>query len=532
MTDRYTDIADALIPLLGGADNIDDINNCMTRLRVSVVDPELIQGDAVRAVPGVLGVVEDETYQIVLGPGAVTRVAEEFRRSVTAQRTSPAGAAADTTSDAERLAQKGAAMKAAQKARNNTPMKNAIRKIANIFVPLIPALIGAGIILAIRGLLANWQTAGGAPDWLGALLPALNVIGSAFLGYLAVFAGINAAKEFGGTPALGGAVAAIIVVPAVANIQYTLPLVGQVHLSPGQGGVIGAIFAAGLCAWLERLLRGRIPDAIDILVTPTVALLVSGLATIYVFIFVAGVIASAIGAGAVWLLAHSGVLAGFVLGGTFLPLVMLGLHQALVPIHATLIEQLGFTPLLTILSMAGAGQVGAAVVVWLKLKRNRSLRRTIKGALPVGVLGVGEPLIYGVSLPLGRPFITACIGGAFGGAVVGAFNQFVAPFGATAIGPSGLALLPLLQSDRGQGYAILAYVTGLLVGYLAGFVATWFWGMPPQLIAEHNRTDEEAATPQPARALTGANATRDLPAPASPTQISATPESSTATRAR
>ncbi len=489
MADKYEVIADAILPLVGGAQNVENTANCMTRLRLTLADDSLANTAAVKAVPGVLGVVEDQTYQIILGPGTVTKVAEVFKRKVDAER--KAAGASSSPSDAEALAARGAEIKAAQKARNNTPIKNATRKIANIFVPLIPALIGAGIILSIRGLLLNWNTAGGAPGWVETILPGLTVIGSAFFAYLAIFAGYNSAKEFGGTPVLGGAVASIIVLPAVADISYTLPLVGEVQLSPGQGGVIGAIFAAGLCAWIERVLRGRVPDAIDILVTPTLALLISGLATIYVFMFVAGEISAGIGAGAVWLLKYSGVAAGFILGGLFLPLVMLGLHQALIPIHATLIEQLGFTPLLTILAMAGAGQVGAAIAVYMKLKKNQSIRTTIKGALPVGILGVGEPLIYGVSLPLGRPFITACMGGAVGGAVAGAFNQFVAPFGATAIGPSGWALLPLLQSDRGQGYAILAYVVGLVSGYIAGFVISYFWGFPPALMAEHNVGDDE-----------------------------------------
>ncbi|WP_313558029.1 PTS transporter subunit EIIC, partial [Miniimonas arenae] len=454
--DKTTQLASDLLERLGGADNIVAVENCMTRMRVTPRDPARIDEAAIKRTPGVLGVVDDETYQIILGPGAVSRVTTAFRellaagggdgaRGSTAGRSESGsgsvgeagGATSRTASDAEALAARGAEIKAAQKKRNDTPLKNLIRKIANIFVPLIPALIGAGLVAAVRGLLANWVTVGTAPAWVVAVVPALTVIGSAFFAYLAIFAGINAAKEFGGTPALGGAVAAIIVFPGVAAITYTVPVFGEITLTPGQGGVIGAIFAAILCARIERALRGRIPDAIDILVTPTIALLVSGLATIFVFMFVAGEIAGAIGTGAVWLLQHSGLLAGFVLGGLFLPLVMLGLHQALIPIHATLIEQLGFTPLLTILAMAGAGQVGAAIAIYLKLKRNRSLRDTIKGALPVGVLGVGEPLIYAVSLPLGRPFITACFGGAVGGAVAGAFNQFVAPFGATAIGPSG-----------------------------------------------------------------------------------------------
>ncbi len=155
------------------------------------------------------------------------------------------------------------------------------------------------------------------------------------------------------------------------------------------------------------------------LVTPTVTVLVSGLVTVFGLMFVAGQIASGIGTGADWLLENTGAFAGFVLGGLFLPLVMLGLHQALIPIHTTLIESQGYTALLPILAMAGAGQVGCAVAVYLRLRRNASLRRTIRSAMPAGILGVGEPLIYGVSLPLGRPFITACVGGAAGGAAGG-----------------------------------------------------------------------------------------------------------------
>lgn len=479
-------IAAQLLQHLGGADNVVGVEQCMTRMRVAPRDRDRIDEAAIRATDGVLGVVDDDTFQIVLGPGAVTRITTAFRA-----RLADAGGAQGA--DAEALAARGADIKASQQRRNDTPFKNLIRKVANIFVPLIPALIGAGIVAAVRGLIVNWDAVGAAPEWVAGLIPALTAIGSAFFAYLAIFAGINAAKEFGGTPAIGGAVAAIIVFPGIADVTYALPFVGEITLAPGQGGVIGAIFAAVLASWIERGLRGRVPDAVDILVTPTLALLGSGLATIFAFMPLAGAIATGIGDGAVWLLQVSGVLAGFVLGGLFLPLVMLGLHQALIPIHATLIEQLGFTPLLTILAMAGAGQVGAAIAIWIRLRRNASLRRAIKGALPVGVLGVGEPLIYAVTLPLGRPFLTACLGGAFGGAVAGAFNQFVAPWGATAIGPSGLALLPLLQSDEGQGYAILAYVVGLVVGYVAGFAITMAFGFPKALLAEHGGAAEADA---------------------------------------
>ena len=167
--------------------------------------------------------------------------------------------------------------------------------------------------------------------------------------------------------------------------------------------------------------------------------------------YVAGEVSTAIGDFANWLLANGGAGAGFVLGGLFLPLVMLGLHQALIPIHTTLIEQQGYTVLLPILAMAGAGQVGAAVAVYFRLRRNTSIRTTIKSALPAGLLGVGEPLIYGVSLPLGRPFITACVGGAFGGGFVGLFNHARRHGRLHGDRPVGLGPVPAARRQQGLG---------------------------------------------------------------------------------
>ena len=150
-------------------------------------------------------------------------------------------------------------------------------------------------------------------------------------------------------------------------------------------------------------------------------------------------------------------------------MTLFGLHQILTPIHIEMINKLGMTPLLPILAMAGAGQVGAALALWIRCRNNKQLSNMIKGALPVGVLGVGEPLIYGVTLPLGRPFITACIGGGIGGAVIGGLGNI----GATAIGPSGVALIPLIANGHWLGYVI-----GLLAAYAGGFVATYFFGIP------------------------------------------------------
>ncbi|GGV90481.1 permease [Streptomyces gelaticus] len=489
--DKNRATAAAILPLVGGAANVSSIAHCMTRLRLGLHDRSLVDDEALKAVPAVMGVVEDDTYQIVLGPGTVARVTPEFEQLVEEGRTAapapdPAAtpdsdsASASASASADELAAQGAAMKAARKAKNATPFKLFLRRVANIFVPLIPALIGCGIIAGLNGLLVNL-------GWLTSVTPALAAMASGFMALIAVFVGHNTAKEFGGTPILGGAVAAIIVFPGVANIEAF----GQ-KLSPGQGGVLGALGAAVLAVYVEKWCRRWVPEALDVLVTPTLTVLISGLVTIFGLMYVAGEVSTAIGTFADWLLSNGGAGAGFVLGGLFLPLVMLGLHQALIPIHTTLIEQQGYTVLLPILAMAGAGQVGAAAAVYFRLPRNGSIRRTIKSALPAGLLGVGEPLIYGVSLPLGRPFITACVGGAFGGGFIGLFNQLGDKVGSTAIGPSGWALFPLLDGNHGLGSTAAIYAGGLLVGYLAGFLATYFFGFSKDLLAEFNVSQEPA----------------------------------------
>ncbi|MGW6212543.1 PTS transporter subunit EIIC [Streptomyces sp. NPDC055109] len=444
--------AAAILPLVGGPANVLTVAHCMTRLRLGLRDRDLVDEDALRALPAVLGVVaDDDSYQIVLGPGTVARVTPEFEALL--------------TPTAERLALRGAELKADRTRRNATPLKLLLRRVADIFVPLIPALIGCGVIAGLNGLLVNLGV-------LTGITPALAAIAGGFMALIAVFVGYNTAKEFGGTPILGGAVAAVVVYAGVAKVT-----VFGMTLAPGQGGVLGALAAALLGTYVEKWCRRWVPTALDVLVTPTLTVLLTGLVTLYALMYAAGELSSAIGTAANWLLSTTGAFAGLVLGALFLPLVMLGLHQALIPIHTTLIEQQGYTVLLPVLAMAGAGQVGAALAVYVRLRHDTSLRTTIRSALPAGLLGVGEPLIYGVSLPLGRPFLTACAGGAAGGAFIGFFSMLGDRVGSTAIGPSGWALFPLLSGNRGLGLTAAIYAGGLLTGYVVGFAATYFFGL-------------------------------------------------------
>lgn len=168
-----------------------------------------------------------------------------------------------------------------------------------------------------------------------------------------------------------------------------------------------------------------------------------------------------------------GIAAGFILGATFLPLVVTGLHQGLTPVHMELINSIGNDPLLPILAMGGAGQVGAAFAVFMKTKKT-TLRKAIAGGLPSGLLGIGEPLIFGVTLPLGRPFLTACLGAGIGGAFQAYFQVAT-----IAIGVSGLPLSFLVLPSQ-----IILYIVGLFISYAAGFLLTYAFGYKDEMASQ------------------------------------------------
>lgn len=465
-------LAERIIAAVGGMDNIDSVMNCMTRVRIKVLDENKVDDQELRHIDGVMGVIHDERIQVVVGPGTVNKVANHMAELSGVKLGDPIP---HNHNDSEKMdyksyaADKAKANKEAHKAKQkNGKLNKVLKSIANIFIPLIPAFIGAGLIGGIAAVLSNLMVAGyisGA--WITQLITVFNVIKDGMLAYLAIFTGINAAKEFGATPGLGGVIGGTTLLTGIAGKNILMNVFTGEPLQPGQGGIIGVIFAVWILSIVEKRLHKIVPNAIDIIVTPTIALLIVGLLTIFIFMPLAGFVSDSLVSVVNGIISIGDVFSGFIIGASFLPLVMLGLHHIFTPIHIEMINQSGATYLLPIAAMAGAGQVGAALALWVRCKRNTTLRNTLKGALPVGFLGIGEPLIYGVTLPLGRPFLTACIGGGIGGAVIGGIGHI----GAKAIGPSGVSLLPLISDNM-----YLGYIAGLLAAYAGGFVCTYLFG--------------------------------------------------------
>lgn len=479
---------------VGGMDNVQSIVHCMTRVRMKINDEDKVDLAELKAIPGVLGVVEDEQLQVIIGPGKVNKVAQQMVDMAGVKLGEPISSGGKTTSASGKnlVNERAEEMKAAQKSKQKpSKIKAVLKDISNIFVPMIPAFVGTGIVAGIAAVLTNMVTAGtiDAGTWQQ-YIDMMNILKNGMFSYLVIYTGINAAQVFGATPTLGGVIGAVVLLTGMNPEAPLMNLFTGEPLAAGQGGILGVIFAVWLLSIIEKQLHKVVPDAVDIIVTPTLSLIAVGLIEIFLIMPAAGFISDGMVGGINWVLNVGGAFAGFVLGTLFLPMVMFGLHQILTPIHVQMIDETGSTLLLPILAMAGAGQVGAALALWIRCRKDKELTEMIKGALPVGILGIGEPLIYGVTLPLGRPFITACIGGGIGGAVIGMIGNV----GAIAIGPSGAALIPLISDGKWWGY-----VLGLLAAYAGGFVATFFFGIPKdrldaEEIAETPETPQAAET--------------------------------------
>ena len=456
------ELSKKILELVGGKNNVVSAFNCMTRLRITLKDKSKVQLKKLKETEGVLGVVEDVTLQVVLGPGKAKKVCDIFVKD--------ADVHSDTAGDWK---ENKAAIKEGQK---QSKLKTALKTIADIFIPMLPAIIAAGLFNGFASLLGQVapEAIASKTGFIYILQTLFSLIGGGFLSYFAIYTGINAAKKFGATPALGGMIGAMSIMAQINTISQALGLYNadvplESILTTGKGGVIGVIFGVWILALVEKTVRKFVPDVLDLIVTPFVSLLVVAVLFVLVIMPATGFLSDWLVEALSVLINSSNpvvsVISGFVLSAVFLPMVLLGLHHGLIPIYAIQLEQMGGVSLFPVLAMAGAGQVGAAIAIYIKAKKvgNDRMRKVITGALPAGFLGVGEPLIYGVTLPMGKPFITAGIGAGFGGAFV-----MLTKVMATAWGPSGLVAIPLMKT----GAMMLNFFLGLVIAYVAGFIIT------------------------------------------------------------
>lgn len=463
---------DVLINYLGGKRNLVSVTNCMTRLRVDVKDESSVNLMQLRKLDDVIEVIHDrdKNYEIVVGPGKSKKYADCIRdRGISAN----ADLSSDTNMDWK---EKKAAIRSRQK---ESKLRSALKTVGEIFVPLLPGTIASGLCAGFASLISQV-----IPDYANntvwnIVFQLLTLINVAFMAYLPAWAGYRAAERFGAMPILGGMLGMITTLDGVNTISGLLGLYDTNNplnsvLRAGKGGVLAVIAGVFLLSVVEKKIRSWMPESLDVIFTPLLSLI----ACVIPYVFIIMPIFGYISGGIAWIFSKLcmsdslivRIAAGYISTALFLPLVAAGMHHGLVALYTVQLQELGYITLYPALAMAGAGQVGAAVALWIKAKKveNRKLCSVITGALPAGVFGIGEPLIYGVTLPLGKPFLTAGLGAGFGGALVMALKV-----ASTTWGPSGiLGVFVMTAGPHGAVKSVLAYLAGLLLAYICSFIIT------------------------------------------------------------
>lgn len=436
-------LAQQILDLSGGMENYQSLKNCMTRVRVVFKDESKVDKEAIQKLDGVLGVNEAESYQIIVGPGRSMKVRQAM------EDLSAGHVAGDASNEPEKK-------------------DGFIKALTNIFVPLIPAIIASGVITGINNLIQSNAKAmalakGIKPEqviasWhLTDISSVLGILGTATLGFIVIYVGINSALQFKANTILGGVIGAITITAGLDSLG----------LVSGQGGVFGVIFGVWILAKLEKFLHKIMPNVIEVIMVPFLSLLITGGLYLFAIMPLAGYLSDYVVIGIMFLLQHTGVFGGFVIAALSPALTATGLQHGLLPIQIELINQTGATPLSPVQIMSNAGLVGTGLGLALLNIKDKKMREIARGVIPTTFLAVGEPTLYGLVLPSGWGFITASIGAGFGGAMIRLLDVQQA-----AIGAAGMSALPLIAHEK-----YLQYLISYAVGALAGFVITYAVGL-------------------------------------------------------
>mgnify|MGYP000973827000 CR=1 FL=1 len=439
-------IARQLVPLLGGAENIASAAHCATRLRLVLVDDSKADKEAINKLEGVKGCFSNAgQIQVIFGTGLVNKVHAAFIAA--------AGIGESSKSEAANIA-----------AKKLNPFQRIARLLSNIFVPIIPAIVASGLLMGLLGLMKTNQWV--SPD--NALYIMLDMCSSAAFIILPILIGFTAAKEFGGNPYLGATLGGILTHPALTNAWgvaagfNTMNFFGlEVAMIGYQGTVFPVLLAVWFMSVLEKQLRKVVPNALDLIITPFLTVIISGFDALLVIGPVGRLLGDGISLILSTLITQAGWIAGLIFGGLYSVIVITGIHHSFHAVEAGLLgnPNIGVNFLLPIWAMANIAQGGACMAVWFKTNDAKIKAITIPSGFSA-MLGITEAAIFGINLRYGKPFIAALIGGATGGAWVVGSHVYMTAVGLTAI--PGIAIV--------QAGSIMNYIIGLVIAFVTAFV--------------------------------------------------------------
>lgn len=462
-----TEIAKKVIDALGGRENVRSVAHCATRLRVMVVDEGKIDKDTVENIEKVQGAFFNSgQYQIIFGTGTVNKIYDEVVAL---------GLPTATTGEQK-----------AEAAAQGNFFQRAIRTFGDVFVPIIPAIVATGLFMGLRGLLTRPEimAAIGVTEWNADFITYTQILTDTAFIVLPALVVWSTFRVFGGNQtiglvlgmmlisgalpnawALGGEAAKIVDGEAVKYTVESMKFFGVIPVVGLQGSVLPAFIIGLVGANFEKAVRKRVPEVLDLLLTPFITLLVMSILGLFVIGPVFHVVEDYILAGTQAILSLPFGLGGLLIGGIHQIIVVSGVHHIFNLLESQLVANTGANPFNAIITAAMTAQGAATVAVGVKTK-NPKLKALAFPAALAAFLGITEPAIFGVNLRFRKPFFLSLVAGALGGMVASLLGLAGNGFGITIIPGT------LLYVD-GQ---LPQYLLMVAVSFAAGFALTYLFG--------------------------------------------------------
>ena len=492
----HKSVAQRVLKDVGGAGNIVAAAHCATRLRLVLKNQDKVDQAAIDNDEDLKGsFLNAGQFQIIVGPGDVNEVHKHLIA---------AGAPEASKDDLKEIASK-----------QGNIVSRFIKTIADIFVPLIPVLVGGGMLMAINSVLTSKGIFGPEsfiamhPEWAD-FADIINLLSAAPFAFLPVLVGFSATKVFGGNPYLGMTMGAAMVSPALMNgYNVAASLAGaegtdpmkywnlfglQVQQAGYQGTVLPIMLVAFILANIEKFFHKVLKGTIDFIFTPTLTILITGFLTFLLVGPPMFQLGTWLGEGINWLYTVAGPLGGLIFGTFYAFIVMTGMHQAFPPIEMSLWAT-GGSFIFVVASMSNVAQGAAAAGVALTTK-NKKIKGIASASAPSAFLGITEPAMFGVNLALRWPFYIAIVSAGIGAMVASILNVK-----AIALGAAGYIGFPSISPTTGAGWA--GFFGSLILTTVIAFVASFIWG---KKVEAGNTEEAEAPAAAPVAAAAPAAA--------------------------
>lgn len=443
------EIARRVIKDVGGKDNVISVVHCATRLRFKLKDEKKANTEQLKKDPAILQVIQSGgQYQVVIGP----KVGDVYDELMKENHLS--------ANDSHNESQK-----------KENILSRLIDIISAIFTPFLGALAGAGIL---KGFLTLALTLNWLSDRSGVYLVFFAIADGIFT-YLPILLAFTAAKKFNTNRYLAVCLAMALVHPGINELAgKTLSFWGiPVILGPNGyiSSVIPIILAVFIQQYVERFFKKIIPSFLQIIGVPLGVFLIMAPITFIIIGPIGIVLGNLLGGIYNTLYNFSPLVAGIIMGGFWQVLVIFGMHWGLVPIMMLNVSQFGQDTLMPILLPAVLSQGGAAFAVFF-MSKNLKLKELALSSSITSIFSITEPTVYGVTLPLKRPFIAACIGGAVGGGFIAFKHVQNFSFGLVSL----LSLPGFIPKDTKNMTGLISAAIGVVIAVIIAFILTFILG--------------------------------------------------------